>query len=193
MVGCRQTRLQRSCRVVAGVNRSLGSYVTRAVILSSITVAIGGLILASPYRLGVDVQKLLGYPSCLPSLLYILDYSTPVAVPTQGAYAIFRYPATNLGVGVREGQRAIKIVAALPGDLVEIAGTELYLRGMPWRFDRLWLASSIAGKKIGDFDAKYNMPEGSWFAYGTEKESLDSRYFGPVEQSRIVGYAKPLF
>lgn len=175
------------------MSKSASSYVKWAVVLTAVTGAIGGSILASPFRLGVDVQRILGYPSCLPSYIYLLDYRQPTRPPKRGDYAVFRYPATTLGVGAREGQRAVKLVAALPGEWVEIVGTELYLRGAPWAYDRLWLAKSISGKKIGDFDAKYNVPEGTWFAYGTEKESLDSRYFGPVEQSRIVGYAKPLF
>ena len=175
------------------MSRTAGSYIRWTLALSAITGAIGGSILASPFRLGFDVQRLLGVPSCLPSYVYFLDYRKPIRAPKRGDYAVFSYPATNLGVGAREGQRAVKIVAALPGELVEIAGTELYMRGVPWAYDRLWLAKSISGKTVGDFDAKYKVPEGTWFAYGTEKESLDSRYFGPVEQSRIVGYAKPLF
>ncbi len=175
------------------MSKTAGSYIKWAVLLTSITGAIGGGILASPFRLGLDVQRMLGFPSCLPSYVYFLDYRQPIRAPKRGDYAVFRYPPTTLGVGAREGQRALKLVAALPGEAVEIVGTELYLRGVPWAYDRLWLAKSISGKTIGDFDAKYTVPEGTWFAYGTEKESLDSRYFGPVDQSRIVGYAKPLF
>lgn len=147
-------------------------------------------ITLSPWRLGVDMQRLLGYPSCLPSLVYLIEYKVPHP-PRIGDYAVFQFPETGYSVGPRHGQKTIKLVMAVPGDRVQVKGTDLYVR---WaHLDRLWLAKSIPGKDVGDFDAEYIVPEGHFFAYGTEKESLDSRYFGPVDQRLIVGYARPLF
>lgn len=151
---------------------------------------VASTIAASPFRIGVDWQRILGYPSCLPSLVYLIDYRTPHE-PRLGDYAVFFFPDTGHQVGPKEGQRAIKLVHALPGHSVTVQGTELVVRD--FFEDRLWLAKSIPGKKPGDWDASYKVAPGTFFAYGTEKESFDSRYFGPVDQRRIVGYARPLF
>lgn len=149
-----------------------------------------GAVMLSPWRLGLDLQRLLGQPSCLPSLVYVIDYRI-THPPRIGDYAVFRFPDTGYKVGPRAGQKTIKLVMALPQDPIKVEGTELYVR---WaHLDRLWLAKSIPGKGVGDFDANYLVPEGTFFAYGTERESFDSRYFGPVDQRLIIGYARPLF
>lgn len=163
-----------------------GFYIKSLVIATLVFVA----ITLSPFRIGIDMQRLLGYESCLPSLVYIIDYRV-TRPPRIGDFVVFSFPKTNLNVGPKEGQKAIKKVIAVSGFHVTIKGTELYVQGR--HYDRLWLAKSIPGKKPGDFDADYVVPEGYFFAYGTEKVSFDSRYFGPVSNERVLGYARPLF
>lgn len=161
-----------------------------AIIAMSGFLLVGSTIALSPFRIGVDLQRVLGYPSCLPSIVYLIDYRTPHP-PRLGDYAVFLFPDTGYQVGPKEGQRAIKLVHALPGHSVKVDGTELLVRD--FFEDRLWLAKSISGMGPGDWNASYKVEPGTFFAYGTEKESFDSRYFGPVDQRRIVGYARPLF
>lgn len=122
--------------------------------------------------------------------MYIIDYRVP-RPPTLGDFVVFKFPDTGFGVGPRPGMRTIKRVEALPGDRVRVEGTELYIRHM--HIDRLWLAKSIPGKDVGSFDADYIVPDGKIFVYGTEKESFDSRYFGPISVESVIGYARPVF
>lgn len=147
-------------------------------------------LLQTPFRLGLDVQRVLGEPSCLPDVLYVLDYRLTRA-PDRGDYVIARMPETGLGVGARAGMRIVKQVLAIAGDSVEIRGTEFYINGQ--HAGRLWLALSIPGKAPGDFDAAYTLGQNQFFLVGTENESFDSRYWGPVNGVQIVGYAHPLF
>ncbi|MHC3436288.1 signal peptidase I [Delftia acidovorans] len=162
--------------------------VTNAVSIALITL---GLWL-SGLRIGIDVQRLIGEPACMPSLVYIWNpgLSEPAKV---GHYVLARMPATGLGVGARPGDRIVKRVRAVAGDTVKVEGTELYINGKHQDNDRLWLAKSIPGKEPGDFDREVTLGDGELFLMGTTRESFDSRYWGPVKREAILGSAIPLF
>ena len=106
--------------------------VTNAVSIALITL---GLWL-SGLRIGIDVQRLIGEPACMPSLVYIWNpgLSEPAKV---GHYVLARMPATGLGVGARPGDRIVKRVRAVAGDTVKVEGTELYINGKHQDNDRL--------------------------------------------------------
>lgn len=141
-------------------------------------------------RIGIDVQRLVGEPACMPSLVYLWKPGMPQE-PKIGDYVLARMPKSGLPVGAREGDRIVKRVAALAGDTVKVRGTELWINGK--HADRLWLAKSLPGKSPGDFDAEYTLKDGQMFLMGTTKESFDSRYWGVVNREAFLGYAVPLF
>ena len=141
-------------------------------------------------RIGLDVQRLIGEPACMPSFVYLWKPGM-THEPKVGDYVLARMPKTSLGVGAREGDRIVKKVAAISGDSVRIEGTELWINEK--HSDRLWLAKSIPGKKPGDFDVDFKLQEGQMFLMGTTKESFDSRYWGAVNREAFLGYAIPLF
>lgn len=141
-------------------------------------------------RVGVDVQRLVGEPACMPSLFYLWKPGMPHE-PKLGDYVLARMPDSGLPVGARKGDRIVKKVAALSGDTVRIQGTELWINGK--HTERLWLAKSLPGKAPGDFDAEYTIKDGQMFLMGTTKESFDSRYWGAVNREAFLGYAIPLF
>ena len=146
----------------------------------------------SGLRIGIDVQRLIGEPACMPSLVYIWKpgLSEPAKV---GHYILARMPVTGLGVGARPGDRIVKRVRAVAGDTVKVEGTELYINGKHQEKDRLWLSKSIPGKQPGDFDREVTLVDGELFLMGTTKESFDSRYWGTVKREAILGSAIPLF
>ncbi len=146
-------------------------------------------IKASGYRLDFDVQRVIGAPHCLPSFLYLSRMRVDHA-PHRGDYVVARMPDSGMTVGAREGTRILKAVAGVPGDHIRIAGTELYINEM--HRDRLWLAKSLPGRQPGDFDTDRVLQEGEYFLMGTTKESFDSRYWGPIREDAILGYARPL-
>ena len=68
-------------------------------------------------RIGLDVQRLIGQPACMPSLVYLWKPGMPHQ-PKVGDYVLARMPKTGLGVGAREGDRIVKKIAAIAGDSV---------------------------------------------------------------------------
>lgn len=147
------------------------------------------LAMATGYRVGLDAQRLAGEPACMPFLIYVWHKNRGEA-PVRGDYVVARMPKTGLGVGGREGDRIVKLVMAGPGDEVRIAGTELWINGK--HTDRLWLAKSLPGKKVGDFDTHRVLGPREFFVMGTTKESFDSRYWGPINREAIIGTAIPV-
>lgn len=83
----------------------------------------------------------------------------------------------------------IKTVAALPGQHVDI-GANVTVDGTP-------LASSIVrasdgeGKPITPFKTGI-VPPGNLFLHSSFVSSYDSRYFGPVPDSGLLGLAQPV-
>lgn len=141
-------------------------------------------------RIGLDVQRLIGEPACMPSIVYLWRPGLP-AWPKVGDYIVARMPVTGLGVGARPGDRIVKRVMATEGDMVKVKGAELYINGS--HTERLWLAKSIPGKRPGDFDRDITIGEGELFLMGSTQESFDSRYWGPIKREEILGAAIPLF
>lgn len=160
-----------------------------AVDLVAIALIVVGLLLTG-IRIGVDVQRLIGEPACMPSLVYLWQKAGQVE-PKVGDYVVARMPSTGMAVGAREGDRIVKRVMAAPGDAVRIEGTELWINDK--HTDRLWLAKSLPGKAIGDFDRNMKLKSGEFFLMGTTQESFDSRYWGTIQREAIIGYAIPLF
>lgn len=146
--------------------------------------------LKSGYRLGFDPQKLFGLPSCSDDIVYFMALK-PNIVPKRGDYIVAAMPEHDLNMGPPNGRLIVKRVVAGPGDSVKIEGTELYINGL--HRDRLWLAKSIPKKQPGDFDISITLASGQYFLMGTTQESFDSRYWGPVSEDSIRGYAYPLF
>lgn len=143
----------------------------------------------SGLRIGVDVQRLLGEPACMPSLVY-LWHKPDRPTPRKGDYVVALMPETGLGIGARKGDRIVKKVMATAGDRVRISGTELFINEA--HAERLWLAKSIPGKAPGDFDIDTVMVENEVFLMGTTQESFDSRYWGTLSREAVIGYAIPL-
>ena len=141
-------------------------------------------------RIGLDVQRLIGKPACMPSLVYLWRKTDLAVTPKVGDYVVALMPKTGIAAGARYGDRIVKKVAAVGGDRVRIEGTELWINEV--HADRLWLAKSLPGREVGDFDRDAVLGESDVFLMGTTQESFDSRYWGPVNREAIIGHAIPL-
>lgn len=155
--------------------------------------ALLGLLIVLALRLsGIQLAlsgSLIGEPSCLPYTFYMIRMRAPETLE-RGQLVVARMPDTGLGVGPEPGRKLVKIVSGLAGDHVRVKGTELYINQM--HRDRLWLAKSLPGQQPGDFDRDQVLNDSEVFLLGSTKESYDSRYWGPLPKSEIVGAAYPL-
>jgi signal peptidase I len=129
--------------------------------------------------------------------------------PDRGDIVVFYSP--------RDGQRLVKRVIGLPGDTVALDRNRLYVNGIAMQYQHLENAIadqmtpkarkgyifflenlesaphpvmiSLSPTMFSSFNPM-TVPEGSYFVMGDNRDnSADSRYFGFVDRSRIVGRA----
>ncbi|MEZ2223396.1 conjugative transfer signal peptidase TraF [Rhizobium sp. RCC_161_2] len=83
----------------------------------------------------------------------------------------------------------IKTVAAVPGDHVEIAG-EVIIDGHPFPNSRIRTTDG-EGRAIEPYSGGI-VPPDHLFLHSSFASSYDSRYFGPIPISGLLGLAKPI-
>lgn len=133
-----------------------------------------------------------------------------IGEPKRGDVMVFRYP-------VDPRQNFIKRVIGLPGDVVEQRQGRLYVNGQvveqrliserqkgairekqflentgqQWHYVRQDLQPNVFGAwHQRSEDGVWEVPEGHYFMVGDNRDnSSDSRYWGPVPESHIVGKA----
>ena len=110
----------------------------------------------------------------------------------RGDIVVFgRPPAENCGGP--EVNDLVKRVVGLPGDVLTLSGGYVYVDGR--RLDETWLPSSEQGVTTAgptgtayDLAHAYRVPKNDYFVLGDNRtDSCDSRYWGPIPRSVIVG------
>lgn len=88
---------------MGGAGRRFARWFYRFFIVSSILgfglTALG--LWLTGIRIGLDVQRLIGEPACMPSFVYLWKPGM-THEPKVGDYVLARMPKTSLGVGARE-------------------------------------------------------------------------------------------
>ena len=131
------------------------------------------------------------------------------ANPMRGDIVVFYSPY--------DGKRLVKRVIGLPGDTLELRNNRLVLNGSPVSYEsyedggladltagdrstHLFATEELPGRNhaVASWPAirakrdfgPFTVPAGHYFMMGDNRDdSFDSRYYGPVERSRIVGRA----
>ena len=124
--------------------------------------------------------------------------------PQRGEIVVFYSPADN--------KRLVKRVIGIPGDMIAMVKNTLLINGKPQKYeqindqsdykisDHFCFMENLTGRKHPVMIHPYpsslrsfgpvTVPEDSYFMMGDNRDnSADSRYFGFVERSRIVGQA----
>jgi signal peptidase I len=110
----------------------------------------------------------------------------------RGDIVVFsRPPAENCGGP--EVNDLVKRVIGLPGDLLSLSHHYVYVNGK--RLDETWLPASEQGQTFpgpgtNSFNLAhaYRVPANDYFVMGDNRtDSCDSRYWGPINRSLIVG------
>jgi signal peptidase I len=110
----------------------------------------------------------------------------------QGNIIVFSTPATEDCAGPPVAD-LVKRVIGLPGETISLSGGDVFIDGR--RLAETWLPSSQRGRTYpGPSPAAYalhhpfRVPDGHVYVMGDNRTlSCDSRYWGPIAESTIVG------
>ena len=104
----------------------------------------------------------------------------------EGDIVVFSHPPLDQCPGPQEGD-LVKRVIALPGQTIYSSGNSIYVNGRllaePYlpRYDPL-------GPPIASSQHPYRVPPGEFYLLGDNRsDSCDSRYWGPIQGTSIIG------
>jgi signal peptidase I len=106
----------------------------------------------------------------------------------EGDIVVFTHPPLDQCGGVPAGD-LVKRVIALPGQTIYSAGNSIYIDGH--RLAEPYLpADDPLGPPIASSQHPYRVPPADFYVLGDNRaDSCDSRYWGPIKGSSIVGKA----
>jgi len=90
----------------------------------------------------------------------------------------------------RKGTKFIKVLACLPGDVLNVKGRCFYCNG---HFIGCAKQTDRQGNPAPLFKYNGRIPPDRYFVIGTNRDSYDSRYWGFVERKDIKGVAYRIF
>ena len=107
------------------------------------------------------------------------------SVALAAGYAL---PGTRAGAAML----GLKRIAALPGDTVAVGPLGICVNGVLWPNSKP-LTLDPSGRQIMHYDfGIYRVPSDEIWVLSDNPRGWDSRYFGPVQASSVVGTAEPL-
>jgi signal peptidase I len=113
----------------------------------------------------------------------------------RGNIVVFKRPASE-DCGGTPVADLVKRVIGLPGETISLtSGPKGYVLINGKRLDESWLPSSVQGKTFPgpggtpyNLNKPYTIPANHYFVMGDNRtDSCDSRYWGPISRSLIVG------
>lgn len=122
-------------------------------------------------------------------VLMVNNLSYKIWEPKHGDVVVFKqenYSASRRGNWLVGGDALVKRIIGLPGDTIYIEDGLVYVNGAP--LDEAYVDYEITGSY-----GPLTLPEGMLFVLGDNRHpdgSLDSRRFGPIEKSDLIGRAE---
>lgn len=157
-------------------------FLVRALPLTMVMVA-GSLYVTTRFAIGVDPQK----NTCLDWRVFIIDKQN-TAVERDSIYA---FKSTQMEPFFKNGTTIIKYARGVAGDRVAVNGTRVLING---KEQGVGLQLS---EKLGMPEQRYVrdeiVPGHKYWFMGTSEDSFDSRYWGYVSESDVIGKAYPLW
>lgn len=141
-----------------------------------------GIAFESRYRIRFDPQVM----SCIDAEFLLVDLKD--RTPRVGE--VFAYRAKNVSPVYEEGTEMAKYIAAGPGDRIEITRNFRLLVNGEERARGLPHLSGIPTEEIRRrFCGERVLKADEYWMLGTAFRSFDSRYWGPIRSSQIIGRA----
>jgi signal peptidase I len=104
----------------------------------------------------------------------------------EGDIVVFSHPPLDQCPGPQNGD-LVKRVIALPGQTIYSSGSSIYVNGRPLAEPYLPHDDPL-GMPIASSAHPYRVPQGEFYVLGDNRAiSCDSRYWGPIEGSSIIG------
>jgi len=130
-------------------------------------------------------------PSMVPTLqvgdrILVIKMSLLTGPVQRGSIVVFHHPAVFPCSGGDDVEDLVKRVIGLPGETIYSSGNTIYINGKPLH-EPGWFRAGYA--EVGSTPiAKQIVPIGDYFMMGDNRtDSCDSRIFGPIAASSIVG------
>lgn len=165
------------------------AFIIRAFVVQAFKIPSGSMLETLQIGDHLLVTKF-AYDVRLPSTIW-LDTTdgkvlTKVGDPERGDIMVFKYPED-------ENVDFIKRCIGLPGETIEIRNKVVYIDGQP--IDEPYAIHSKADRMpVRDDFGPFLVPEGEYFMLGDNREgSHDSRWWGTVKRSKIVGKALVIY
>jgi signal peptidase I len=151
------------------------------------------------WRIGYDPQS----ESCLPWSLYLVRAGIP-SMLSRGDLVMLRQADLEKAAALEFAQDptqrlqvippAVKYVAAVPGDVIEVRGDAIWVNGN--YFGKLWLKSWVESKfpSLSHIWPNHpvKVPNGMLLVLGTSPLAFDGRYFGLVPKTDVTGRVWPI-
>ena len=159
-------------------------------------------VLVIAVLLAVVLRTLVFQPFSIPSASMVpaLDVGDRILVQKaffswrdvrEGDIVVFTHPPADTECSGPEGTDLVKRVIALPGQTIYSAGGDVYVDGR--RLPESYLPQpDPLGPAIPGASARapYRVPAGDFYVMGDNRQiSCDSRYWGPVKGTTVVGRA----
>ncbi|BDQ33786.1 signal peptidase I [Pseudodesulfovibrio portus] len=171
--------------VEAVVVALLLAFVIRAFVVQAFKIPSGSMLETLQIGDHLLVSKF-AYDVRLPSTIWLDTTDGKVLYktgdPERGDIMVFKFP-------LNENQDFIKRVIGLPGETIEIRNKVVYIDGQP--IDEPYVIHTKADNiPVRDNFGPFIVPEDEYFMMGDNREgSHDSRFWGTVKRSKIVGKA----
>lgn len=129
--------------------------------------------------------------SCLNSIIFLVNFEQKPKVERGEIIAFTFVGETPV---LKTGDKVLKLVAAIPGDVVRVTEHALYINNIKHpkakpMSKNLNTLSHAASK----YEREVTLQDGEYFVIGETVDSYDSRYWGTIKHEQITGKAYAVF
>lgn len=149
----------------------------------TLILGVGAYYLTDRYSVGIDPQE----KTCLQWRVFVIDKHDTVIERGE----IFAFRSESMDPYFKDGSQVIKVVDGVPGDRVKVTQDKVSVN------DVVVGKGLLLSKKLKKPKSRYVrdeiVPEGKYWFMGRSEDSFDSRYWGYVSKSNVIGRAYPIW